>query len=230
MTDPTPATASLSLPAPSSAAALREWAWSKGEVREQLIRSRIPPRYMVNISEWPEPKQLAVLEKCESMLTHCGAIIALCSQRGTGKTTIGCQLIIRRAWKCWGLNQSFGKVFMYDWTPYRKLSDLIARYKPLYADFGSIGMDELEAARNALCKADLLVIDEVADYGESKIAQRMIQDIADRMYANRRDLVLISNETPEQFRISAGESVYSRLCEHGAIIPCRWDSFRDKGY
>jgi DNA replication protein DnaC len=213
----------LTLPPVSTKEELFAYAW-RTTLREQFVRNRIPDRYMVQIKDWPEPRQLAVLERCERMLGGNGTILALTGNRGVGKTAICCQLIIRivLAWsECCNL-------LPFPWLPYRKLSDILARYKPLYAEFGSIGMDELESARNVLCKAPLLVIDEVGDFDDSKLRHRLLQDILDRRYSNLVDTLLISNQSPKAFRASVGESVMSRINEHGGIIECTWDSFRDK--
>lgn len=212
----------LTLPPVSSPEQLRDYAW-KTTIREQLIRNRIPERYMVEIKDWPEPRQLAVLERCEKMLNNTGAIVCLAGPRGTGKTSIACQLIIRSVLIEWEFS-----VALFPWMPYRKLSDLLARYKPLYAEFGSIGMDELESARNTLCKAPLLVIDECGDFDDSKLRHRLLQDLLDRRYSNLVDTLLLSNQSPKAFRTSVGESVMSRINEHGGIIECTWESFRDK--
>jgi DNA replication protein DnaC len=220
----------LTLPPVSSPEQLRDYAW-KTTIREQLVRNRIPERYMVQIETWPEPRQLAVLERCEKMLGGTGAIVCLAGPRGTGKTSIACQLIIRRVMATWNKysDPDYAEFTeLWDWLPYRKLSDILARYKPLYAEFGSIGMDELESARATLCKAPLLVIDECGDFDDSKLRHRLLNDFLDRRYANMVDTLLLSNQSPAAFRASVGESVVSRLNEHGGIIECTWDSFRDK--
>lgn len=217
-----PDLAELNLPATSSQKELRDYAW-RTEIAEQLIRNRIPERYRYEVREWPEPKQFEVAKDVNKLLKGNGSIVALTGQRGTGKTTLVIQIIIKRLW-IWK-DRYFGYK-PYPWMPYRKLSDLIARYKPLYADFGSIGMDELESARNALVGAPLLIIDEVGDYDESKIRQRLLADLLDRRYSALTDTLLISNQEPEAFAASVGQSVVSRISECGAIIPCSWPSFR----
>lgn len=210
------------LPAVSTPQQLRDYAW-RTEIAEQLERNRIPLRYRYEVKEWPEPKQLEVAKDANKILNGNGAIVALVGPRGTGKTTLVVQIIIKRIWKFSGL--TIGSTFC-PWMPYRKLSDLLARYKPLYADFGSIGMDELESARRALVGAPLLIIDEVGDSDDSKIRQRLLSDLLDRRYSALTDTLLISNQEPEAFAASVGQSVISRIHECGAIIPCSWPSYR----
>lgn len=230
MTDPTPATASLSLPAPSSAEALREWAWSH-DLREQLDRNKIPPRYRFMDPEWPEPRQLAMVEQTEAKLNGSGAIVAWIGNRGLGKTHAACAIVIRRLWNRWEFANthpcnpdSYGTPYPY--MPYKKLSDLVSYYKPLYSDYGTVQADELEGARRALCGASLLIIDEIAEFEESRVRQRLVADILDRRYAARKDTLLLANFTEAAFRASVGESVYSRIGEHGAIMHPSWESFR----
>jgi DNA replication protein DnaC len=210
------------LPPVSTPQQLRDYAW-KTEISEQLQRNRIPERYRYEVKEWPEPKQLAVGKDVNKILKGNGAIVALVGPRGLGKTVLSIQIVIKRIWRWKDTNMGYRP---YPWMPYRKLSDLMGRYKPLYADFGSIGMDELESARKALVGAPLLIIDEVGDYDDSKIRQRLLSDLLDRRYSALTDTLLISNQEPEAFAASVGQSVVSRISECGAIIPCNWPSFR----
>lgn len=198
----------------------RDYEW-RHEIKEQMDRNRIPDRYRIKDPDWSEPKQKAVFEKCRDTLKGVGSIVALSGGRGLGKTYLACQLVIDRIWDQWSSGAS-----LFSWMPYRKLSDLLERYKPLYADFGSINGDELASARDTLCRAPLLIIDEVAESEDSKIRSRMLPDILDRRYANLTDTILISNLEPKILPESLGESIMSRIREHGGIIPCSWPSFR----
>lgn len=207
---------------------LREYAW-RHEIQERLEASRIPSRYRYELREWVNQKQRAAYNVCVQRFTGCGAIIALVGERGGGKTTIASQLIIARAWQDWQrLEIDKEPGFLWRLTPYRKMSDLISRFKPLYADFGSLDMDTLISGRTSFCSDNsLVIIDELHDCEDQKMKDRVLTDMLDRLYSEMNDVLIISNQTVKAFNDSISDSVKSRISEHGLIYPCQWGSFRD---
>ena len=206
---------------PKSDGEMRAWRW-ENEILPNLKASRLPHRFHREIHEWTEPKQRTVFERCKTLFTQTGAIVALVGERGLGKTTIAGQLVIERAWDetraPWARR-----------PPYRKMTDLIAQFKPLYADFGSIQTEELMERRDGFCKLHpLVIIDELHECDDMKLKDRVLTDILDRRYANHNDTLLITNQTPAEFKQTTNDSILSRLSEHGRIIECKWNSFRDK--
>lgn len=162
----------------------------------------------------------STLDQCERLCVGNGAIVVLAGARGTGKTTICAQMAIRRAWDesrpPWDRQ-----------PPYRKLQDVIERYKPLYSDFGSIETEDLIATRESYCTLPSLVfIDEIHVVEGMRAHQRMLVDLIDRRYAARRDTVLITNQEPDVFIEKTDPSILSRIREHGLIIACRWGTWR----
>jgi len=204
---------------PKTDAEMREWEWRR-TILKHLAASKIPPRFHYEITEWREPKQETVFRECQQALRRTGAIVALLGGRGLGKTTVAAQLIIERAWNA-GLQPWERR------PPYRKMTDLIAKYKPIYADFGGINTEALVAARDWYCRFHpLVVIDELHECDDLRMKDRVLTDILDRRYANRVDTLLISNQTFDEFKQTTNDSVLSRLKEHGRIITCSWPSFR----
>lgn len=198
---------------------VREYEW-KHLIRPRLRATRLPERFWFIAEKWKD-EQRETYEEVKSLLKRCGAIIALVGQRGVGKTTIAGQLIIKRV-----MNES-----LLPWErvpPYRKMSDLLATFKALYADFGARDMDELLARHNRLCSSDnpFLVIDELHDCEDQKIKNRFLTDTLDKRYANLVDTIVISNQTPEEFVATTSDSVLSRIKEHGRVIHCTWESWR----
>lgn len=181
-----------------------------------------------------EAKQKWVMGKVENYLVNTGAIVALVGDRGLGKTTICAQIAIKHLWEDWESSLSDNAITTCRTTSYRKLNNIVAKIKGLYADFGSIRMEEMEMHRDFLCGnlpgggADLLIIDELNEASEdSKFKDRVLADIADRRYAKKLDTVLITNQPADVFKATTNTSVLSRLNEHGDIIACEWESFRD---
>lgn len=200
---------------------MKQWEWTK-TILPNLRATQLPPRFHFEVTNWTEPKQRKVLQMCQSLFCGKGAIVALVGERGLGKTTIAGQLIWERAW-----NEA-----LEPWArrpPYRKLSDLIALYKPLYADFGSIETEVLMERRNGFCSLHpLVIIDELHECDDQKLKDRVLTDLLDRRYSNQNDTLLITNQTPAEFKATTNDSVLSRLSEHGSIIECKWQSFREK--
>lgn len=190
-------------------------------------------RFMAAIADWKCESQENVFNLAKSKCTHAGAIVAMVGVRGAGKTTIAAQIAIERAteWMRWHRTAPHSRSTRvpHGFCHYTKLTDLIACFKAIYADFGGINQERLVEVRDRLCKdVSLLVIDEIHDCDEQRLKDRLLTDIIDRRYAARRDTILISNQEPPEFSRSAGESIMSRLSEHGLIIPCRWESWRGR--
>lgn len=199
-----------------SAEEIRQWEW-KNNVVPNLSAAGLPSRFWYEVKDW-HPKQKAVFDKTKELCCGTGAVVALIGDRGLGKTTIAAQLIIERAWH---------SVAWHRRPPYRKLADLIALFKPLYADFGSIGVELLIERRNEFCSTHpLIVIDELHECDDQKLKDRVLTDLIDRRYASKTDTVLISNQDPKSFQETTNDSVLSRLSEHGRIIHCQWKGFR----
>lgn len=198
---------------------VREYEW-KHIIRPRLRATRLPERFWFIAEKW-KPAQRETYEEVKSLLKRTGAIIALIGERGVGKTTIVGQLIIERV-----MDESL--LLWERVPPYRKLSDLLATFKAIYADFGTKDPDELLARHNRLCSQDnpFLAIDEIHVCEEQKIKNRFMIDTLDKRYANLVDTIIISNETPEEFEASTDDSIRSRMKEHGRIIHCTWESWR----
>lgn len=163
------------------------------------------------------------LAKFTNALQGKGAIVALVGPRGTGKTYIASQFVIDRLWSERGTARC-------TWSHYAKLTTLVGRLKAFYGDMGTIETEKLEQYRTFLTKIlDLLIIDEIHEVAEdSKHKDRILTDLLDTRYAAKKDTILISNQSAEEFSRTTSPSIISRLNEHGGIIPCAWKSFRDK--
>lgn len=177
--------------------------------------------------------QGAVKSQCDALLQRTGAIVALVGIRGTGKTSIAATMAIERIRQQlhYYLEPDLQKrpktVRCLPW--YYKAAALVARYKSLHADFGSIDTESLQDSMESLCKeCGLIIIDEWHECDDQKMRDRVLVDLIDRFYSCKNDVLIISNQDAKDFATKTNPSILSRLNEHGQIIPCKWNSFRNK--
>lgn len=202
---------------PKTDAEIAEWTW-QNETLPKLRGVELPPRFHQRFTRW-NPKQKKAYDLCRSKLTGTGAIVALIGPRGTGKSSIVAQIIIDRAEASRERPQGFP-------APYTKMTDLINRFKPIYADFGSVAAERVTHQRDQFCGYSLRVIDELGECDEQRMKERVLVDILDRCYSGLTDTIIISNQTVEEFYGTTNSSILSRIAEHGEVIPCVWESFR----
>lgn len=179
-------------------------------------------RHCIDIVDWKCEPQRRVYEAVSDICKGVGAIVVLTGNRGTGKTTICAQICRARA-----QNESLAPHDRQ--PPYRKLIDLIAKYKPLYSRVGSVEMDTLASSRDWFCtRPRLKFIDEIHECEDLELKNRVLTDMLDRSYAAKVDVILASNQATDDFIASVSDSVNSRISEHGKIIACTWESWRSK--
>ena len=140
-----------------------------------------------------------------------GFIIALCGQRGTGKTQLAASL----AKECAIQNRSSKYI-----TAMEFFLDIKESFRP---DSQS---NEKEVIAN-FARPKLLIIDETQERGETKWEDGLLTHLVDRRYRDEKDTLLISNQNKESFVESIGPSIASRIIETGGIILCNWPSFRN---
>jgi len=208
--------------------------------RENCIKPKVEfggyeARFLTEILDWnKEPRQERVFRHILSMLKGEGAIIALVGHRGTGKTTITAQIAFRLAWWWDEYHSSMDRPEnrkrpqILGLAEYRKLVSLTEILKPLYSDHGTTATERLTLERERLCACGLLVIDEKHDMNALAVANRVLTDIIDRRYAKKKDTIIISNESAEEFNAQTNHSILSRITEHGETVECKWQSMRTR--
>lgn len=195
---------------------VEQWTW-RNEIAPRMVEAGFSARHITRLT-LTQPQE-RTLDSVDGICCGKGAIVALVGSRGTGKTSLAAQLVCRR------IERSRPLVSPQD---YRKLVSLIARYKAIYADHGTIEGEALQAARDAYCRIPLAVIDEIHEAEDSKLKNKILTDILDRRYAGLKDTILISNQTADEFHDTIGDSIISRMEEHGSLIECNWGSFRTR--
>ena len=202
----------------------------KNVVCAHLNGGGLPKRFWYEIIDWTNKAQHRVFQRVKSTLQGEGSIVALVGKRGTGKTTIIAQIMIDRilTWHHWHslhvkertgrAPQGLGKYF--------KCIEVSAKMKANYSDSGTINGEEIEMYRDRLTSCSLLILDEKHDADELRVTDRILTDVLDRRYSARKDSIIISNQSEQEFRDTTNDSILSRISEHGLIIPCEWESFR----
>lgn len=195
-------------------------------IAPQLRSLGLEEREVKQIADWGCAPQQRAFDLVRALCQRTGAVVALVGERGVGKTTIAAQLMRERVEASVARWWDETLPSPHDAGRYIKLGMLAAQFKPLYADFGSIDAERLSIMLANWCKLDLLVLDEIHECEDLKTQMRLLVDVVDRRYAARRDTILISNHDSKSFQSEMNHSILSRISEHGAIIPCCWESHR----
>jgi len=178
---------------------------------EYLSKANIPARHRTTPASeltggaWHKLQQ-RILSRIGS-----GFIIAIVGPRGTGKTQSAVEIAksVSRA----------GKRPLY--------STAMGFFLDIKESFRDKGGSE-RAVIDRYCVPAYLILDEMQERGETAWEDRLLTHLIDRRYQAEKDTLLISNQTKENFLISIGESVSSRIIETGGVAVCDWPSYRTK--
>jgi len=134
-----------------------------------------------------------------------GCIVALCGNRGGGKTQLAVELIRRT---CYAGGTAL----------YRRLMEFYIDIKSSYDN-----KDETEASVIARYAAPaILVLDEAHERTERVWETSMLNLLIDKRYAAMKDTVLIANLTRAELPGALGPSIMRRLDDTGGIVECAW--------
>lgn len=139
-----------------------------------------------------------------------GLMIAICGNRGTGKTQMAAEVIHVAARK--GLS-----------CRYTTAMDFFLELRASFQK--SSELTELQVV-DAFASPALLVLDEAQERGESEWHDRMLTMLLDRRYANLRDTILVTNLLAKAFAALIGDSNLSRMWQMGGVIELTGESFR----
>ena len=77
-----------------------------------------------------------------------------------------------------------------------------------------------------LAKADILILDEIQERGETPFEDRLLTHVIDARYAANKPTVMIANLTKPELSQALGDSIVSRATENGISIEFNWPSYR----
>ena len=184
--------------------------------REKLLeyyrsdKSGVPERYrhesLNTFVPWCEDAENA-LKRARVFVQSKGArVLILCGPPGTGKSHIGCGIILERG----GIYRSVPRL--------------------MYEIDGTMSFKASETKiqlLDRLCYAPMLVLDEIARTHIREESQvEIVSYIVGERYANKKPTVLISNLSKEALCKWLGMSVFDRLLEVGETFTFSCESYR----
>ena len=189
--------------------------------KEAFDRSGCPLRAKIDLAiprpsnpKWDAIRDLLVAQAG----SHCGFLVALLGQSGTGKT----QLAVSVIRECCGHGGATAR--------YVKAIDL---FRDLRRAYSAPAKGESADAEDEIVRTwtgyDLLVIDECHQRGRTDWEANSLINLLDRRYDEMNATILIANQDKEGFANEMGPSVVSRMHETGEAIVCDWPSFRKIG-
>lgn len=212
---------------PVSAEVLRQHRWETRGVRD-MAAAGVPERHRLRLLKFDHPEKERKFARIRELCHGTGAVIALCGMRGSGKTTMGCQLMRERVEANIEYDYADPRPKDVPLLPgrYRKLTSMGSHFKLMFAGHGGVNQEVLAEQYRALCEHSLLVIDELHDAETIAPAMALLVDLVDRRYSENRDTILITNREAADFEKNFNQSIVSRAHEAGAIMRCDWGSSR----
>lgn len=149
-------------------------------------------------------------ERMESLSARLGQgfLIALCGNRGNGKTQIAVELIRK--------NSARGRSSLF--------CTAVQFFMAIKAGYCNQVSEESTIEQYA--RPMLLVIDELGKRGQTDWEDGLLNELINRRYNSIADTLLISNLDPSAAEQDLGASIVSRARETGGLVECDWASFR----
>lgn len=169
----------------------------------------VPMRFRRRIEPDGSPWSQKRTQLAERIRDSRESLILLHGDRGTGKTQLAADL-------CWFQIQIGGT------AQYTTAAEMFRRIRESFRDEGE---GEVACIRR-FSSPRLLVIDEAHERGHTDFEDRVLVSIIDRRYGDLKHTVLVTNEKPEQARVSLGPSVWSRMSETGGLVHANWQNYR----
>jgi len=140
-----------------------------------------------------------------------GAIIALHSPHGIGKTVLVTGLILLVTQRL-------------ESARYTKLH----RFQRAVEEARQPGADPcLSVLLGQFSRPRLLVLDDCSAGYDTAASQRLLRDLLDDRYDANLDTLLVSNDSRTGFEQFLGTATMTRINHAGGMISCDWESFRE---
>lgn len=195
----------------------REAKARQAELDRSFRRAGIPERFMGKsfanyLADTPAKARALKAAKRFADSEERGLSMILCGKPGTGKTHLACAIASEKiASRKSALFMTAVGAVRYVRSTYRKDSEI----------------NESEAIDN-LCRADLLILDEVGVQHGTEHEKMILFDVINDRYANCRGTILLSNLDADDLQIYLGDRIMDRFRESGVVIAFDWESHRGR--
>lgn len=169
-------------------------------------RTGWPAKYLEAVKTPPHGTEWLAAFDVALERVKANGILVLYGNRGGGKTRMAAEIAARSGRSCYRTAMRF---FLEVRATYKKDSD----------------RTELEVIDD-LSKADLLILDEIQERGETPFEDRLLTHVIDARYAAMKPTILIANLTKSGLAEALGKSIVDRARENGKSIEFTWPSYR----
>ncbi len=171
-------------------------------------RTGWPAKYLDAVKTSPHGEPWLAAQGLAEDRVRQNGIVVLYGKRGGGKTRMAAELAVMVGGSRYRTAMRF---FLEVRATFRKGSERTE-------------MDVIDE----LATADLLILDEIQERGETAFEDRLLTHVIDARYAAMKPTVLIANLTKSELAESLGASIVDRARENGKSIEFNWPSYRSQ--
>ena len=170
-------------------------------------RTGWPVKYLAAVKTPPHGEEWLKAYEAAKERVLMNGIVVLYGKRGGGKTRMAAELAV-----------------MIGSSRYRTAMRFFLEVRATFRkDSEKSEMDVIDE----LAKADLLILDEIQERGETAFEDRLLTHVIDARYAAMKPTVLIANLAKSDLAESLGKSIVDRARENGKSIEFNWPSYRE---
>lgn len=171
-------------------------------------RTGWPAKYLDAVKTPPWGQEWLVAFEAASERVKMNGIVVLYGKRGGGKTRMAAEL-----------------AHMVGGSQYRTAMRFFLEVRSTFRKNSE--RSEMEII-DELTGADLLILDEIQERGETPFEDRLLTHVIDARYSAMRPTVLIANLAKNDLAESLGKSIVDRARENGKSIEFNWPSYRSQ--
>jgi len=164
-----------------------------------------PSKWTKEIETEPHGAEWLAARKDAYEITKANGILILHGKRGGGKTRMAAELALAAGH-----------------SRYRTAMRFFLEIRATFKDSTKSELAIIDELRGA----ELLIIDELQERGDTAFEDRLLTHLIDARYADNRPTILIANLTRRELRESLGTAIVDRVRENGKSIEFTWASYR----